>query len=119
MEQGQWPTAADVKRRLGINAPSADIDSDVESALRAAIEMVEADCSTDNGDGSRTPLYDPEVIPDRLAQAAVLLTASTYKAPDAPYGVAGIFDVAAIYVAREHPTYANLLKGYRGDFGIG
>ena len=114
MTSGEWPTAADVMRRLGINTTDVGTTEDVQGALNAAIAIVEADCKYKG-----VPTYDPTVIPDRLAQAAILLAAATYKAPDAPFGVAGIFDTAAVYVAREHPTYEHLVKGFRGDFGIG
>jgi hypothetical protein len=40
------------------------------------------------------------------------------KAPDAPFGVAAIFDTGGIYVARQNPNYLRLLKGSRQRFGV-
>jgi len=117
-----WPTTDEVKRRCGVT--SSDLEDEIQSALNAAIEVIEADCLVDAGDPLADPVvppiysFDTEDPPDRIAQAALLLAVATYKGPDAPYGVAGIFDTAAVYVAREHPTYAQLLRGYRRDFGI-
>lgn len=120
----EWPSVADIKRRLSITATGA-IDTDISSAIAAAREVIEADCRESIGDPLADPVvlpvysFDTEDPPARIREAAILLTVSTYKAPDAPFGVAGIFDTAAVYVAREHPTYAQLLRGYRRDFGIG
>jgi hypothetical protein len=110
-----WPSTDDVKRRLGITRDDEGLESDIESALGAAIEVVTADCTDSAGDLS----FDEDLLPFRLREAALLLTTAIYKAPDAPFGVAGIFDTAAIYVAKEHPAYGNLMRGYRRDFGIG
>lgn len=110
---GTWPAEDDVKRRLGITRDDDSTNADVSSALAAAIEIVTADCSDDG-----VPSFDAEDVPARLREAALLLTVAVYKAPDAPFGVAGIFDTAALYVAREHPAYGNLVRGFRRDFGI-
>jgi hypothetical protein len=40
------------------------------------------------------------------------------KAPDAPYGIAGVFDQAAVKIAADHPTYQRLLAGQRAKFPI-
>lgn len=108
----EWPVGAAVKRRVGISRSDVAVDADVDLALEAAIEAVTEDC--------QTWLTDHDDAPDaRLASAALLLAVSTYKAPDAPFGVAGVFDVAAIRVSREHPSYQGLIRGHRADFGIG
>lgn len=39
----EWPTAAQVKRRLGITTADAGVGADIDSALAAAIEQVELD----------------------------------------------------------------------------
>lgn len=109
-----WPDADAVKRRLGITRDDDGLNSDVDLALSAAIETVEMDAATWLAD-QETP-----GTPDaRLASAALLLAVSCYKAPDAPFGVAGVFDTAAIAVRDQHPVYAELLRGHRTSFGIG
>lgn len=55
---------------------------------------------------------------DSMSAAALLLAVSCYKAPEAPFGVAGIFDTGGIYVARSNPNYWRLLTGQRERFGI-
>ena len=117
-----WPTIEDVKRRVGITRSDADVDSDVTRALGAAILTVEEDCAAWlDGSFPAADAVDPlePREPDaKLESAALLLAVSTYKAPDAPHGVAGVFDVSAIRVAREHPNYQELIRGRRSDFGI-
>jgi hypothetical protein len=117
-----WPTADDVKRRVSITRDSDGVNADVQLALGAAIETVEMDAAAwlagafPAADAS-DPLTPRE--PDaRLASAAMVLAVSCYKAPDAPYGVAGVFDVAAIAVRDQHPTYVELLRGKRANHGI-
>jgi hypothetical protein len=118
-----WPDVDAVKRRLGITRNDAELNADVQLATAAAIEAVQADCAawlagtfpSADADDPPTP-RDPDA---RLASAALLLAVSTYKAPDAPYGVAGVFDTAAIAVRDQHPQYGELLRGHRHDFGIG
>lgn len=117
-----WPTADDVKRRVSITRTDDGVTADVQLALDAAIETVEADAAGWlAGSWPAADATDPLTPRDpdaRLAQAAIVLAVSCYKAPDAPYGVAGVFDTAAIAVRGEHPTYVELLRGHRSDFGI-
>jgi hypothetical protein len=65
---------------------------------------------------------DPDVVEvtpnESLAQGALLLAVTAMKAPDAPFGVAAIFDTGGIYVARQNPNYLRLLKGSRQRFGV-
>lgn len=117
-----WPDIDQVKRRLGITRSDAGTDADVQLALDAAVETVQGDCAawlagTFPADQAADP---PEVRePDaKLASAALLLAVSCYKAPDAPHGIAGVFDTAAIAVRDQHPQYQELLRGHRADFGI-
>lgn len=116
-----WPDVEAVKRRLGITRD--DIDDDVQLALDAAIETVQEDVAAWlAGEFPADQAADPLVPRDpdaRLASAAILLAVGCYKAPDAPFGVAGVFDVTAIRVSREHPSYDGLLRGKRSDFGVG
>lgn len=114
-----WPSVADIKRRVGITISSPEADADVESARLAAIEVVTDDCTYRAPEAEPVLTFDvPPDLPNRLREAALLLTVRIYKAPDAPHGIAGIFDMAAIKIAREHPEYAELIRGYRADFGI-
>jgi hypothetical protein len=41
------------------------------------------------------------------------------KAPDAPYGIAAVFDTGGLRVAHEHPTYQRMLAGHRHSFSLG
>ena len=118
-----WPDADAVKRRVGITRTDAATDADVQTALDAAILTVSEDCAAWlAGTFPPAAAADPPVVrePDaKLSSAALLLAVSTYKAPDAPHGIAGVFDVSAIRVSREHPNYQELVRGRRSDFGIG
>jgi len=109
----EWPDADAVKRRLGITSASAELTADVELSLEAAIEQV-------LNDVGRDPEIDSgEVeVTASLSAAALLLAVSCFKAPDAPYGVAAVFDTGGLYVARDHPSYQRLLVGARETFGI-
>ena|SRR6188472_3145847 len=108
-----WPTAEDVERRLGITNASAEQTADVTLALDAAMEQVLFDVGrdpdVDSGEVAPTP---------SLAAAVLLLAVSCFKAPDAPYGIAAIFDTGGLYVARDHPSYQRLLVGARETFGV-
>lgn len=109
-----WPSAEQVKRRLGITSESSGIDEDVTLALDAAIEQVLLDVGRDPDEDSG------EVVPNASLQAAALLLAvSCFKAVDAPHGIAAIFDTGGLYVARQNPHYQRLLVGQRETFGIG
>jgi hypothetical protein len=101
-----WPTLTLLKQALGVDRD--DKDTLLQQALDAAIEQVQEDVGV--------PVDDPTVS---LAQAALLLAVTVMKAPDAPFGVASIFDSGGIYVARHNPNYTRLLKGQRVRFGIG
>ena len=108
-----WPTVEVVKRRLGIRSEDSGVDLDAANALDAAIEQVIADTGWDADEDSGTL-----EVTASLYEAAVLLTVATYKAPEAPHGVAAIFDMGGIYVARQNPHYQRLLVGQRVRFPI-
>lgn len=109
-----WPDIAQVKRRLGITRNDAESNADVQLALDTAIETVQQDAA------GWLAVQEPEGTPDaRLASAALLLAVVSYKAPDAPHGVAGIFDTAAIAVRDQHPAYQELMRGHRGSDAAG
>lgn len=113
-----WPDRAAVKARLGITDTS--LDTAVDAALAAAIEQVEVDCAgrTIDEDASfeghvawtRDPITDPTAS---QSQAALLLCVTIYKAPDAPHGIAAVFDTGGLTVASQHPTYLRLITGQR------
>lgn len=112
-----WPTADDVKRRLGITNASVSVTADIQLALDAAIEQVKLDVRGEDDSGD-TDLGLAATTDPSLRAAALLLTVACYKAPDAPHGVAAIFDMGGIYVARQNPHYDRLLTGHRQTFGI-
>lgn len=132
----EWPTLAELKQALGVKTDDRDLV--LSRALTAAIEQV----CTDLGYSDVTVAEDsdspPVVVADgwyRLDEddehdvvtivpnasqsaAALLLAVSVAKAPEAPFGVAAIFDMGGIYVARQNPNYVRLLKGGRVRFGV-
>lgn len=91
---------------MGID--SGDYDSVLAPALAAAIEQVHFDCG----------LAEDAVPNASLSQAALLLAVTVSKSPDAPFGVAAVFDAGGLYVARMNPNYLRLLKGSRLSFGV-
>jgi hypothetical protein len=132
-----WPTVAEVKQSLGVNNESHD--AMISAALGAAIEQVAVDVGyrsivveqESEPDGPFTltaSIYDTEdevtldpeeVIPTfSLQQAALILCVMAVKAPEAPYGIAAAFDLGAVRVASEHPTYQKMLTGHRQRFGV-
>jgi hypothetical protein len=100
-----WPDLLALKRALGVT--STDRDTDLQLALDAAIEQTQLDA------GIATPTPSAS-----LAQASLVLAVMVMKAPDAPYGIAGVFDVSAVKVAADHPTYQRLMAGQRARFPI-
>lgn len=130
-----WPSLALLKQALGIDTDAKD--ALLQQALGAAIEGVVDDCGGDavvvtfdeNGvptvdleSPADSPAYDDETVEIgvtyKLASAALLLAVTVMKAPDAPFGVASVFDSGGIYVARQNPNYQKLLKGNRQRFGV-
>lgn len=109
-----WPTVDELKRRLGIRTSDSGLDTDAGNALDAAIEQVILDTGWDVDEDSG----ELEVTAS-LHEAALLLAVATYKAPEAPFGVAAVFDMGGIYVARQNPNYQRLLVGQRLRFPIG
>jgi hypothetical protein len=102
-----WPDLGALKRALGISPDTGTRDEDLQLALDAAIEQTQLDCGT----STLTPSAS-------MAQAALVLAVMAMKAPDAPFGIAGVFDVSAVKVAADHPTYQRLLAGQRQRFPI-
>ena len=128
-----WPDLAMLKQALGVDR--SDKDNLLQQALGAAIEGVIIDCGGSEvavtwgsppDDGVPVvDLLDPSAegpielgVTDKLAQAALHRAVTVYKGPDAPFGVASVFDTGGIYVARWDPTYQSLLKGHKKRFGI-
>ena len=129
-----WPTVADVKQSLGVTITSRD--GLISAALGAAIEQVAVDIGYEQIEVSQdseptgpfvlNAVLDPddesvpsEIVPTHsLSQAALILATMAVKAPDAPYGIAAAFDLGAVRVAADHPTYLRLLKGQRHTFGL-
>jgi predicted transcriptional regulator len=110
-----WPTLDDLKLALNVNTTARD--SILTPALAAAIDQVKIDTAgTPEGfDDASEGL----AVTDSLSQAALLLAVMITKAPDAPYGIAAVFDTGGLRVASRHPTYEALLTGSRYSFGVG
>ena len=110
-----WPELAQLKQALNVNTTARD--TLLQSALAAAIEQVQTDTA-----GSSEAFEDASEgleITESLSQAALVLAVMVTKAPDAPYGVAAVFDTGGLRVAAQHPTYERLLTGSRHSFGVG
>jgi Phage gp6-like head-tail connector protein len=97
----EWPELEELKAELGVTSSSSD--TVLERSLAAAIEQVTLDCG---GEAIASPTASQ-------AQAALILAVMAAKAPAAPYGVAAVFDLGALRVAANHPTYLRLLSGQR------
>ena len=85
--------------------------------MAAAIDQVKIDCA-----GTPEAFDDASEgleVTDSLSQAALLLAVMVTKAPDAPYGIAAVFDTGGLKVAANHPTYLRLLTGSHHAFGVG
>ena len=110
-----WPTLAQLKSQLGVDNTSQD--AILQLALDAAIEQVQVDVS------GTVAEFDDEDYPDgptsSLSMAALVLAVGAAKAPDAPYGIAAVFDMGALKVAADHPTYRRLLAGHYHSFPLG
>ena len=127
-----WPDLAMLKQALGVDRD--DKDNLLQQALGAAIEGVVTDCGgapvtvswgSPPDDEPIVELVDPSAtdpievtVNSKLAQAALHRAVTVYKGPDAPFGVAGIFDSGGIYVSRYDPIYQWLLKGNRQKFSV-
>ena len=127
-----WPDLAMLKQALGTDR--SDKDDLLQQALGAAIEGVVTDCGgspvtvswgSPPDDEPIVGLVDPSAtdpievtVNSKLAQAALHRAVTVYKGPDAPFGVASVFDSGGIYVARYDPIYMALIKGNRQRFGI-
>ncbi len=114
-----WPTVAELKLELGVTVSTPAQDQLLARAIAAAIDRVELDVMGGNpadvGDRFADTIGEP---PPALEQAALLLGVAAAKAPDAPHGIAGVFDTGALYVARSNPHYQGLIRGWRRAFGI-
>ena len=124
----EWPSLDDLKRELGVALADTTADATLTSALAAATELVITDTGRD--EASVALLEDryeaflpswvmPElVITEALRQAALLMAVTIAKAPEAPYGIAAVYDTGAVAILRNHPTYLKLIKGSRVSFGV-
>ena len=112
-----WPTAEEVAAQLGLTWASlpADKQEAVSDATAAAVEQVTLDVGAVDTEGIPVPITAPTAS---LKRAALLLAVTVVSSPNAPYGIAQIFDTGALYVARDNPNYTRLLHGHRLTFGV-
>ena len=105
-----WPTVDDLRVALGI-APGTlpGLDGVLTEATETARDQVLIDTGQD------ADLYP---VPGALWFAARYLAIQAVRSVDAPFGIAGMVDIGALYVAKENPIYARLLRGYRVSFGV-
>ena len=111
----EWPTPEELAAQLGLTYDQlpADRQQAVADANQAAIEQVIFDVAAPEADPP-----EPLVPTLSLKRAALLLGVNVMAAPNAPFGIAQIFDIGALYVARENPNYTRLLHGHRQAFGV-
>jgi hypothetical protein len=122
-----WPSVAAVQSALGASGNAEAMGA----ALGAAVEQVCTDVgyvdiaiSADDPPAVTARLEPSEVVDGvepspSLHQAALILAVMAMKAPDAPHGVAAVFDTGGLKVAAQHPTYIRMVTGQRKRFGIG
>ena len=111
-----WPTEDKIRSVLGMGAAS---DPDlVTDARAAAIEQVKIDVAGTAAAFDDEDAEPPFLTTDSLASAALLLAVRILKSPEAPFGIAAIFDGGGLYVAKQDVNYQRLLKGHRRSFGI-
>lgn len=108
-----WPDLDMLKQQLGVDTSTQD--GMLQLALDAAIEQVQSDTA----DPDEWDTEFPDGPTASLSIAALILATMAAKAPDAPYGIAAVFDMGALKVAAEHPTYQRMLAGHRHTFGVG
>ena len=127
----EWPTVAAVKVSLGVDVDTRD--ELIAAALAASIEQVgydlgysEVEVIEESDEGFTlmgtldTDVDAVEIVPNNsISQAALILSVMAVKAPDAPFGIAAVFDTGGLRVAAQHPTYQRMLVGNRQSFGIG
>lgn len=121
----EWPTLEELETQLGISSPEGlplERVTILERALSASIEQVRIDTvglePTDPETGEPYPPGSEPEPSESMAAAALLLAVRITKAPDAPFGVAAVFDSGGLYKAVNDPDYRRLLKGQRLRFGI-
>ena len=122
-----WPTVDQVKTQLGVD--TAAKDDLMALGLAASVEQVckdlgytEVTVAVTAGEPIASGTFDGEtgtITPNAsIASAALILAVMAIKAPDAPFGVAAVFDTGGLTVAAQHPTYLRMLVGNRRAFGI-
>jgi hypothetical protein len=110
----EWPDLDMLKQQLGVDNTAAD--GMLQLSLDSAIEQVQQDVSGTSTDFA-TDFEDGPT--SSLSMAALILAVGAAKAPDAPHGIAAVFDMGALKVAADHPTYRRLLAGHYHHFSLG
>lgn len=119
-----WPTVEELLLQLGVTQALEELPEPkqltINRGLAAAIEQVQIDTVGLPAEAvpPDIPPGDPVVPTSSQAAAALLLAVRVTKAPDAPFGVAAVFDAGGIYKAVNDPDYRRLLKGSRSRFGV-
>lgn len=114
-----WPNLAQLKQALNVTTDARDAVLTV--ALGSAVEQVKLDVwgSVSGFDDELEESGTELSVTDSMASAALILAVMVSKAPEAPYGIAAVFDTGGLTVAAQHPTYQRLLFGHRRSFGVG
>jgi hypothetical protein len=108
---GTWPDTDDLRVALGLEpGATPGLEVTFQQAVTAARDQV----ITDTG----AEILEDEV-PEALFFAARYLAVQAIRSVDAPFGIAGMVDIGALYVARDNPIYVRFLRGYRHQFGTG
>ena len=109
-----WPELSALKQSLGVTSDSQD--AVLQIALDAAIEQVILDAA---GTEEHFDEHYPDGPTAKLSMAALIMAVMTAKAPDAPFGVAAVFDMGGMRVSADHPTYLKMLSGNYQSFSLG
>ena len=115
----RYTTLDAVKLRLGIDG--ATFDDRVTQAIVAAEYAIDAVLHRSFPDTGTNPQWSG--VPLAVTQAASNASVATYKANDAPFGIAGADDflgtIDAFEIVRREVRHAPNLLGFRVGFGTG
>jgi hypothetical protein len=106
-----WPTLSEARHHIGeVNNDQVPI---LERCLDAAVAHIGWRCE----DNIEEDDYYVEIVPDDLAEAALLLTARLFRRRLSAEGVAGFGEFGAVRVTRVDPDIEMLITPYR-SWGI-
>lgn len=109
-----WPTPADVRVALRIDASAGVPDEVLQAAIDASVSYTARRCGIDS-DWSDENVFP--VTPQRY-EAVLLMTLRRHRRKDSPLGVVDTFDLGPVYPTKVDPDYEALLVGERVAWGL-